>query len=35
MENGRLPNDYLLKGLVEDFWSILKREWVDTWHSKE
>ncbi len=27
---GWLPYEYLLKGLAEDFWSILKKEWVDT-----
>ncbi len=27
---GWLPYDYLLKGLAEDFWSVLKKEWVDT-----
>ncbi len=27
---GWLPYDYVLKGLAEDFWSILKKEWVDT-----
>ncbi len=27
---GWLPYDYILKGLAEDFWSILKKEWVDT-----
>jgi C1A family cysteine protease len=25
-----LPYEYILKGLAEDFWSILKKEWVDT-----
>ncbi len=27
---GWLPYDYLKKGLAEDFWSVLKKEWVDT-----
>lgn len=27
---GWLPYDYVLKGLAEDFWSILKKEWIDT-----
>lgn len=27
---GYLPYDYVLKGLAEDFWSILKKEWIDT-----
>ncbi|HVP91614.1 MAG TPA: C1 family peptidase [Terriglobales bacterium] len=27
---GWLPYDYLLGGLAEDFWSVLKKEWVDT-----
>lgn len=27
---GWLPYDYVLRGLAEDFWSILKKEWVDT-----
>ncbi len=27
---GWLPYEYVLKGLAEDFWSILKKEWVDT-----
>jgi hypothetical protein len=25
-----LPYEYLLKRLAEDFWSVLKKEWVDT-----
>ncbi len=25
-----LPYDYVLKGLAEDWWSLLKNEWVDT-----
>jgi len=27
---GWLPYDYVLQGLAEDFWSVLKKEWVDT-----
>jgi len=27
---GWLPYDYILRGLAEDFWSIVKKEWVDT-----
>ncbi len=27
---GWLPYEYVLKGLAEDFWSILKKEWADT-----
>jgi C1A family cysteine protease len=27
---GWLPYDYILKGLAEDWWSLLKNEWVDT-----
>jgi C1A family cysteine protease len=27
---GWLPYDYLLQGLAEDFWSVLKKEWIDT-----
>jgi len=27
---GWLPYEYLMSGLAEDFWSILKKEWVDT-----
>ncbi len=27
---GWLPYDYVLKGLAEDFWSIIKKEWIDT-----
>ncbi len=27
---GWLPYEYMLRGLAEDFWSILKKEWVDT-----
>src|SRR4030042_2089911 len=25
---GWLPYDYILKGLAEDFWSVIKKEWV-------
>jgi C1A family cysteine protease len=32
---GWLPYDYVLKGLAEDFWSILKKEWVDTGQFRE
>jgi C1A family cysteine protease len=27
---GWLPYKYVLEGLAEDFWSILKKEWIDT-----
>ena len=27
---GWLPYEYLTAGLAEDFWSILKKEWIDT-----
>jgi C1A family cysteine protease len=27
---GWLPYDYVNKGLAEDFWSVLKKEWIDT-----
>jgi len=27
---GWLPYEYVLKGIAEDFWSILKKEWIDT-----
>ena len=27
---GWLPYEYLTRGLAEDFWSVLKKEWVDT-----
>ena len=27
---GWLPYEYVLKGLAQDFWSILKKEWIDT-----
>lgn len=31
---GWLPYDYILKGLADDWWSILKNEWVDTGNFK-
>jgi C1A family cysteine protease len=27
---GWLPYAYIMKGLAEDFWSVLKKEWIDT-----
>jgi len=27
---GWLPYEYVLKGLADDFWSLLKKEWIDT-----
>jgi C1A family cysteine protease len=27
---GWLPYEYALKGLAEDFWSVIKKEWIDT-----
>jgi len=27
---GWLPYEYVLKGLAEDFWSVTKKEWIDT-----
>jgi C1A family cysteine protease len=27
---GWLPYEYIFKGLAEDFWTILKKEWIDT-----
>ncbi len=27
---GWLPYEYVLRGLAEDFWSILKKKWIDT-----
>jgi C1A family cysteine protease len=27
---GWLPYEYILKGLAQDFWSVLKKEWIDT-----
>ncbi len=32
---GWLPYEYVLKGLAEDFWSVTKKEWVDTGEFKE
>jgi C1A family cysteine protease len=32
---GWLPYEYISRGLAEDFWSILKKEWVDTGQFKE
>lgn len=31
---GWLPYEYVLKGLAEDWWSLLKNEWVDTGNFK-
>ena len=27
---GWIPYEYLTRGLAEDFWSVLKKEWIDT-----
>jgi C1A family cysteine protease len=27
---GWLPYEYIFRGLAEDFWSVLKKEWIDT-----
>jgi C1A family cysteine protease len=27
---GWLPYEYVLRGLAEDFWAVLKKEWMDT-----
>jgi C1A family cysteine protease len=27
---GWLPYEYVLKGLADDWWSLLKNEWIDT-----
>jgi C1A family cysteine protease len=27
---GWLPYEYILRGLAEDFWSVIKKEWIDT-----
>jgi len=27
---GWLPYEYVLMRLAEDFWSVLKKEWIDT-----
>ena len=32
---GWLPYEYVLKGLAEDFWSVMKKEWMDTEEFKE
>jgi C1A family cysteine protease len=32
---GWLPYDYVLTGLAEDFWAVLKKEWVDTGEFRE
>jgi len=32
---GWLPYEYVLRGLAEDFWSIIKKEWVDAGEFKE
>jgi C1A family cysteine protease len=32
---GWLPYEYVLRGLAEDFWSVLKKEWIDTGQFKE
>lgn len=32
---GWLPYEYVLRGLAEDFWSILKKEWIDTGEFRE
>lgn len=32
---GWLPYDYVLKGLAEDFWSVVKKEWIDTEEFKD
>jgi len=32
---GWLPYEYILKGLAEDFWSLLKKEWIDTGQFRE
>lgn len=31
---GWLPYEFVLKGLAEDWWSLLKNEWVDTGNFK-
>ena len=28
--SGWLPYEYVSRGLAEDFWSVLKKEWIDT-----
>jgi len=32
---GWLPYGYVLRGLAEDFWSVLKKEWIDTGQFRE
>jgi C1A family cysteine protease len=32
---GWLPYEYVLRGLAEDFWSVLKKEWIDTGQFRE
>ena len=32
---GWLPYEYVLRGLAEDFWSVLKKEWIDTGQFKD
>jgi hypothetical protein len=32
---GWLPYEYILRGLAEDFWSVLKKEWIDTGQFRE
>ena len=32
---GWLPYEYVLRGLAEDFWSILKKDWIDTGEFEE
>ncbi len=32
---GWLPYEYVLKGLAEDFWAVMKKEWVDTGEFRE
>ena len=32
---GWLPYEYVLTGLAQDFWSILKKEWIDTGQFEE
>ncbi len=27
---GYLPDEYVLRGLAQDFWSVLKKEWIET-----
>jgi len=32
---GWLPYEYIMRGLAEDFWSVLKKEWIDTGEFEE